>query len=1000
MRVVASAAIDEMTEKSESSSLGRLPESVFIGRQQEMSELSAALDAAFAGHGQLVMLVGQPGIGKTRTSQELASIAEERGAQVLWGRCYEGQGAPPYWPWIQIIRSYVQGHHLERWRSVMGMGATDIAEVVPEVKELLPDFEPSPGLEPEQARFRLFDSITSFLKNASIDRPLVLLLDNLHWADRSSLLLLEFLSQELTDARILVIGTYRDEELFREHPLPLTLGELTKHEHFQRIVLRGLTHESIRQLIELVSGDAPSEELAEVVSRQTEGNPFFVTEVVRMLAQEGRLTQEPVEGQEGPSLKVPEGVKEAIGRRLHRLSGNCNQVLTVASVVGREFELELMKRLIPELSEERFLGVVEEALSAGIIEEMPGAVGRYQFTHVLIQETLSQELSAARRARLHGEIGEALEGLYAVAVETHADELAYHFAEAEPALGGLKLVRYSLLAGERALAAYAWEDAQAHFERALAAKGGQTVDEETAAVLHGMGLAQLALHQQNAAIGTMTRAFDYYAEAGDVTKAAAIVGSHFPRGWALRNMGPLVSKALAILPPDSKEAAELLSTYGVSQYLTMGDYDAAQDAFERGLAIARRGGDVALEVRVLAHAAQADAYHLNWQESLEKSLQVLELAQRVSEPYADMSWEGHNWACISLMYMGRIEQARLHADAKDEVARSLRDRFWISGGLLTQQVMSQLVGDFESARAASDACLAGVPHLGSLVLRTLLEHELGDFAEGERYMERLLERVTTEPIYLASDVGWFSVISLVGRITETESHFDICQSAADTVLSSTSATRVERVLASLSLALMAAQVADVGAIEEHWGILESSRGQMLGAGNAMLVNADRILGLLAHAMGTLDDAEAHFEVALAFCRKAGYRPELAWTCHDYAALQHARGQKAEALTLLEEALTVSTELGMRPLVERVVALQEKARSQPARKSEYPAGLTAREVEILLLMAQGKTTREIAIDLVISPRTVQRHTTNLYAKINARNRVEATAFALNELSTST
>ncbi len=186
----------------------QLPRSPFVGRQSEMAELEAALEEALAGHGHLVMLVGQPGIGKTRTSQELAFIAEECGALVLWGRCYEGQGAPPYWPWIQIIRSYLQAHDLERWRSAMGMGAADIAEVVPEVKELLPDLEPSPRLEPEQARFRLFDSITSFLKNASIDQPLILLLDNLHWADRSSLLLLEFLSQELTDARILVIGTY------------------------------------------------------------------------------------------------------------------------------------------------------------------------------------------------------------------------------------------------------------------------------------------------------------------------------------------------------------------------------------------------------------------------------------------------------------------------------------------------------------------------------------------------------------------------------------------------------------------------------------------------------------------------------------------------------------------------------------------------------------------------------------------------------------------------
>jgi len=256
------------------------------------------------------------------------------------------------------------------------------------------------------------------------------------------------------------------------------------------------------------------------------------------------------------------------------------------------------------------------------------------------------------------------------------------------------------------------------------------MDADKAALLFGLGRAQLALHQQDAAIEAMTRAFDYYAEAGDVTKAVAIVGFNCPRGWVLRRMGPLVSKTLAILPPDSKEAAGLFSSYGVSQYLTAGDYDSAQDAFERGFTIARRECDVALEVRILAHAAQVDAYHLDWEERLEKGLQAIELAQRIGEPYAE--WEGRNFAGISLPHTGHIEKARLQADAKDEIAKDIKDRFWIASGLLAKQTMSQLVGEFENARTAGDACLAEGRHLGSLVLRTLLEHELGDFAEGER----------------------------------------------------------------------------------------------------------------------------------------------------------------------------------------------------------------------------------------------------------------------------
>ena len=259
-------------------------------------------------------------------------------------------------------------------------------------------------------------------------------------------------------------------------------------------------------------------------------------------------------------------------------------------------------------------------------------------------------------------------------------------------------------------------------------------------------------------------------------------------------------------------------------------------------------------------------------------------------------------------------------------------------------------------------------------------------------MERLLEQATPEAIYLASDVGWFSVISLVGRITGTAAHFDICQSAANSVLSSMSATRVERVLASLSLALMAAQVADIGVIEEHWDNLESSRGKMLGAGNTVLVNADRVLGILAQTMGNLDESQAHFEEAIAFCRKAGYRPDLAWTCFDYASLRHTQGDRERALALLGEANVISSELGMLPLREKVSNLRQDLEAQPAASPTYPDGLTGREVEVLRLIAAGRTDREIADELFISIRTANTHVRNILNKTGSANRTEAATYA--------
>ena len=411
-------SVEQPESPDEAHALDSLAGGVFVGRQREMGELKACLEEALSGRGRLVTLVGEPGIGKTRTAQELATYSGLRGAQVLWGRCYEEQGVPPYWPWVQAIRSYVRERDPDQLRSEMGAGAADIAEVVSDVRESLPDLQPTPQLEPEQARFRLFDSITSFLKTASQRQPLVLVLDDLHWADQPSLMLLQFVARELGGARLLIIGTYRDIELSRQHPLAEALGELTRERLFQRVLLRGLTQEDVGRFIDMSSGNSAPRGLVEGVHTQTEGNPLFVTEVVRLLVQEGELGADPSTGPgraretDSWTIRIPEGVREVIGRRLNRLSQRCNEVLTVASIIGREFTLAHLTQVVEEVTEDRLFEVLEEALAARVIEELPQSVGRYQFTHALIQETLAEELSTTRRVRLHARIAEALEELY------------------------------------------------------------------------------------------------------------------------------------------------------------------------------------------------------------------------------------------------------------------------------------------------------------------------------------------------------------------------------------------------------------------------------------------------------------------------------------------------------------------------------------------------------------------------------------------------------------
>jgi len=505
-----------------------------MGMQREMRELKVALEDSLAGRGRLIMMMGDAGIGKTRTAQELATYAGLRGAQILWGRCYRESGMPPYWPWIQVIRSYVQVRNEERLRSEMGAGAVEIAGLVSEVREKIPGLEQeSPLGNLEQTRFRLFDAITTFLKTASQRQPILVILDDLHWADQPTISLLQFIARELRGARLLLLGTYQDAEVSLRHPLSQALGELTRERLFQRVSLPGLTRADVESFIEAAAGSPPAQELVDVVFRQTEGNPLFVTEVLRDLLQEGRLTEGAASGGAGWSVRIPQGVREVIGRRLEPLSEGSNHALAVAAVIGREFTLELLGHLVDDMTSNRLLEVLEEALAARVLEEVPQAIGRYRFTHALIQETLLEETSMTRRVRLHAVISEVMERLYGDNTQEHAAEIAHHISQAVTMTGAQRLVHFSLLAGERALATHDPEEALVHFNRAAESKDHQPqlagsineMDAELASIMFGLGRAQLATlerRQMREAVASLSRALDYYVQCRDVPKAVAV----------------------------------------------------------------------------------------------------------------------------------------------------------------------------------------------------------------------------------------------------------------------------------------------------------------------------------------------------------------------------------------------------------------------------------------------------------------------------------------------
>ena len=319
------------------------PVAVFVGRDRELNELLGGLRDATSGQGRLFLLFGEPGIGKSRLADQLASRARDDGVRVLVGRCWDDAGAPAYWPWMQALRMLIRGTDEAVVRRQLGTGAEDIAQMVPDLRELYPDLPPLRDIESESARFQLFDSATSFLRRAAQAGPLLIVIDDLHAADTPSILFLRFLASQLADAAIMVIGTYRDVELTPEAPLTDAVGEIARQPSTRMLALSGLGEGPVGQFIQSAAGVTPGPRLAAALARETGGNPLFLGESVRLLAAEGRLDE--VAASQALQLPVPRGIRDVIARRMRHLPEATVDVLVHAAALGPEFSADVLRRM-------------------------------------------------------------------------------------------------------------------------------------------------------------------------------------------------------------------------------------------------------------------------------------------------------------------------------------------------------------------------------------------------------------------------------------------------------------------------------------------------------------------------------------------------------------------------------------------------------------------------------------------------------------------------------
>jgi DNA-binding SARP family transcriptional activator len=887
----------------------------FVGRERELATLVGALDDALAGRGRLALVAGEPGIGKSRLADELGHRARQRGAKVCVGRCWEAGGAPAYWPWVQALRSYIRDADAAALGRQLGDDGPELATIVPEVRGLVPDLPEASFPESEGARFRLLESVAAFLRNAAADGPLVVGLDDLHAADAPSLLLLRFVAGQLADAPILIVGCYRDTEVGPE--LAETLAEVAREPTIRRVALRGLNGSDTSRLLTLTMGDAPADDLAAEIHAETQGNPLFAEEIGRLLA---------AEGQAAPGrLPIPQGVREAIGRRLQRQSDPCREVLALASVVGREFDPDVIGR-VSGLDENALFHALDEAADAGLVGAVPEASGRLRFSHILVRDALYEDLPAPRRVRLHRAVGSALEEIYAGNPEPHVAELARHYREAGPALAA-KAIDYAQRAGDRAAAQYGYEEAARYYAGALemleTAPSGDP--DRARELLLSLGEALSRAGNGREARGALRRAAELAEQAGradQLARAAIEYGGRF--GWARASIdpyyAPLLERALsAVGPGDSSARVRLLARLAAAR---------RDDApHERRIALA--GEAVAMAERIGDPVTLANALEGEWVategpdallqgDGLAATARLIELGDRIGDK--ERTYEGHEHRLNSCWALGDRAGVDVELDVLVALVDELRQppQRWHIGTV--QSMLALMEGRFADAERLIEATLvlgrrveswnALVSHLIALFV---LRREQGRLAELATAISR---SVREYPALLRFACAQAHLEAELGREREARASL-----AALLALDLERAHRdAEWLFAMALLADPCAALGDDREVAQLYALLEPFEAFYTVAPiEGSFGSMARGLGVLATALRHFDAAERHLEAAIDLERRMGAPPWMAHAQHDLGAMLVASGDAERARPYLDTAVDAYRKLGMETWAARAVS---------------------------------------------------------------------------------
>ena len=887
------------------------PQRAFVGREREMAELCAVLEVPASDRRRVLLISGEAGIGKTRLAEEFASHAASRGTRVVWGRCWEGGGVPAYWPWIQALRTLLADSDLELPKI---SASAELAQLMPELRvssESPNAAATSARSDPEQARFRLFDSVTSLLKDAARLQPLMLVLDDLHDADQPSLLMLQFVARELGGSRIMLVGAYREIELRRSPALSKLIGEILRDGH--QLPLAGLSREEVARMIECYSGEAPGPGLVSELHRATLGNPLFVDGVVRVLSAEGRLH----EGLDLAHLKLPDGAREAIRRRLGLLSVEACSTLTVAAFVGQEFDAHVLER-VAELAAERLSDIVQEALELAVLTQFNSQ--RYRFAHPLIREALYQYPPAAERIRLHRKIGETLEQLHRTDLKPHLAALAHHFRESGIAD---KAIDYSIRAGEAAEAVFAYDDALSHLRSALPiAEAHDHHDSQRAGILLRLGRIEVFFENRDQGVAHLEIALKMYDQIGDDQHAGEI---HSHLGSVFGHFGPQLNVARALTHLQRAEVllGQMSDKYSLGKLywglawtnLEAMRIDEALMASQKGMDIFARLGERELWARVAANHAQ----YLMVKGRLARAVALLDKIAGEAAGFVNPdAFRGVIWVCgwFRLLMKDPEEAAHFYRLGMKKTGPDLNIQAMLFEFLTLSEL---LMGNLAEARR-----LAGENRVND-IFRSRIAFYAGDWKAARQMLERALD--------WAQNAGtkWNQFISLVNMVPllRVANDYDGANAALDRGLSLYPPDGLFLELVMRSQAVMLC--ADSGRPEKAAEHLECCR-RILAEQEDWLGIAGpvwRAEGIVAALEGWSQESDDHFAKAIENHRQYSLPWDEAETLHYWGRALLRAGQLHRAQERLDAAIKIYRDHGAGQCwIDRVEADQRQA--QPLR----------------------------------------------------------------------